>query len=378
MAQGSFPLAWLNQFTDPYAILGIPVTADERRIQKRYRTIAKVLHPDHFVHADEASEQFATNLLTRLVNPAYEKLRHEKGRKEHLALLRFKARQLNRQETPLNPSSKLAQQLVQRPVEEVEVFYEQAIAQLAESQFQTLDQFGAPTEQLCELNLVYLQLKLREVFVAERRTGLIAAPAPAPTPAVKMPVTAEPGSSYAQRHYKRAQEYAKNSNWSKAEQELRDAIRLESNKSDYHALLGWVYLKKQLPGMAKVYMGQALKLNPEDPLATKYAVKLGLRPAQQSTAKNGTKQPSSVLSKNGKVAPKSGDFARNGAHPDSRNGSVTRSYAYVSTNNQKGLLDPFPAWLDTIKEFLSGLFARSNSSNKEKPVPPRTHARQHR
>jgi curved DNA-binding protein CbpA len=353
----------------------VPVTADDRRIQKRYRTIAKVLHPDHFMQADETTEQFATSLLTRLVNPAHEKLRQEKGRKEYLALLRFKARQLNRQETPLNPTSKLAKQLVRCPVEEVEVFYEQAVSQLAESQFEPLEQFGVCTEQICELNLVYLQLKLREVFVAERRTGLVAAPAPTPTPVIKMPVVAEPGSSYAERHYKRAQEYTKNSNWSQAEQELRDAIRLESNKSEYHALLGWVYLKKQLPGMAKVYMGQALKLNPEEPLAAKYAVKLGLKAASQATAKADKKAPSSLMNKAGKVDSNGGELSRNGAHPGSKNGKVTRSYAYVSVNSQKGLLDPAPVWLEILKEFFSNLFARPD---KEKPAQPRTHARQHR
>ena len=277
MSQSSLPSKWLNQLTDPYAVLGISVVADDRRVQKRYRSVAMFLHPDRFGQADEATRQFASQMLARLVNPAYEKLKQEKGRAENVALLRLHVRRLNR-EAPLEPKSDLARQLIQYPASGVDVFYEQAIAQLSECQYQPLDQFEAITLQLSELNLVYLQLKMGEVFIREKRTGLVSAPEAKPiqfVPAADQPEKAT--ESYAQRHYRRAQEYMKNSKWTQAVQELRDAIKLEADKSEYHALLGVAYLQQNLPGMATVYLRQALKLNPNDSLAAKYAVKLGIK-----------------------------------------------------------------------------------------------------
>ncbi|OUL18696.1 hypothetical protein [Nostoc sp. 106C] len=82
---------------------------------------------------------------------------------------------------------------------------------------------------------------------------------------------------YAQRHYQRAIQYANLANWTRSVQELRDAIKLEPQNSDYHALLGVVHFQQNFPGMATVYIRQALKLNPQQPLALKYASKLNIK-----------------------------------------------------------------------------------------------------
>jgi Tfp pilus assembly protein PilF len=76
--------------------------------------------------------------------------------------------------------------------------------------------------------------------------------------------------NYAQRYYRRAVDYIKLANWNLAVQELREAIKLEPNQSDYYALLGLVHFKQKFRGMARVYLRQALKLNPQNPLALKY------------------------------------------------------------------------------------------------------------
>jgi len=276
MSQNLLSSDWLNQFSDPYAVLGVSVVADDRRVLSRYRTVAKLLHPDSQALPSEAAKQLAGQLFARLVNPAYQKLKQEKGRAENVALLRIKVRRLCR-EAPLSPKSELACKLVQHPVSDVDVFYEQAIAQLAESQYEPLDQFASITQELGELNLVYLQLKMGEVFTGEKRTGLVSAAEAKPlqfTPVVAAETVSE---NYAQRHYRRAQEYMKKNNWSQAVQELRDAIKIEADKSDYHALLGVAYLQQNLKGMATVYFRQALKLNPQDPIAIKFAAKLGIQ-----------------------------------------------------------------------------------------------------
>lgn len=272
MSQTSFSADWPNQFSDPYAILGLAVAADDRRVLKRYRTVAKLLHPDGFVGADAATTELATQLLTRVVNPAYQRLKQEKERADTLATLRFRVRRFNRDE-PLLAQFVPARQLLQKPPQELEVFYEQAVAALAESQFQPLGQFESVTQQLSELNSVYLYLKMGEPMIREKRSGIVAATQVKPIPPIE---TAQIVSTYGRRHYQRAIVYAKNANWPQAIAELRDAIRLEPDKAEYHSLIAKAYLMQNLMGMAKVHFRQALKFNPKDPLALDYVTRLKL------------------------------------------------------------------------------------------------------
>lgn len=306
MSQSSLPLDWTNKFTDPYAVLGISVTADDRRVLKRYRDIAKLLHPDRYALDGGNEKELATQLLARIVNPAYEQLKQEKGRTESVALLRIKVRRLCR-EGPLTPQSDIAHQLMEHPASAVDVFYEQAIAQLADSQYQQFDQFEIVTDQLSELNLVYLQLKMGEVFFREKRTGLVASNEAKPLQFTPTSAAFETSvESYDQRHYRRAQEYAKKANWTQVVQELRDAIKIKADKSDYHALLGVAYLQQNLQGMARVHLRQALKLNPNDPLATRFAAKLGLGDAASTTQQTNSKKNIGELKQSNDPSPKRG------------------------------------------------------------------------
>lgn len=299
MSQSSLVSDWVSRFTDPFAVLGIAVTAGDRRVQKRYRSVAMRLHPDRYIDVDDETKDLTEKLFARLVNPAYERLQQEKGRKEHLALLRLKVRKLTR-EGALTPKSEIARQLMERPVSDVDVFYEQAIAKFAETQFNPHENFEATTEQLVELNLVYLQLKMGDLGIQEKRTGLVAAEEAKPrqfTPAPTNPEVAV--ESYDQRHYRRAQEYSRKGAWSQVVLELKDAIKLKADKSEYHSLLGVAYLRleKPLMGMAKVHLKRAYELNPNDPYVLRFGAKLGLTdvtpPSPQQTngkhATNGTK-----------------------------------------------------------------------------------------
>ncbi len=314
MSYSVLPSDWIKKFADPYAILGIPVAADDRRVLKRYRDIAKLLHPDRYAMTEGNEKELATQLFARLVNPAYEQLKQDKGRAEHTALLRIKVRRICR-EGPLTPQSDIARKLMEHPATAVDTFYEQSISTLAESQYQLLDlhKFEAITEQLSELNLVYLQLKMGDGIVRERRTGLIAAAEARPVQFTPAPTNPEVVTeSYDQRHYRRAQEYAKKGAWTQAIQELRDAIKIKATKSEYHSLLGVAYLHQQkLPGMAKVHLKRAYELNPKDPLLLRFGPKVGLPitpPGRASTSvsNNGkrpqqtrSQAPSSTRSSNG-------------------------------------------------------------------------------
>jgi tetratricopeptide (TPR) repeat protein len=271
MSHNKFSLEWLNQFSDPYAVLGLSVAADERRVLKRYHNIAKILHPDRFTLNEESQDELAHQILARLINPAYQQLKKEKTRADVIAMLRFRARRLGRQ--PLMPQTAIARRLIQIPAPDLETFYEQAIAQLAELQFNPVYQFEPITQQLVELNLIYLHLKMGEPMIREKRTGIM--PSTPTVPVDFIPAeTAQMANIYAQRHYQRAHQYAKNANWMQAVAELRDALKLEPERSEYHSLLAKVYWMQNLKGMARVHFRQALKFNDQDPLALEYAAKL--------------------------------------------------------------------------------------------------------
>jgi curved DNA-binding protein CbpA len=284
MSQILFSPDWPDQLSDPYAVLGLSVAADERRVLKRYRNVAKRLHPDSLAQADPAMVILASQLLAKLVNPAYQHLKQEKERAEALAMLRIQVRRMNRDNTML-PQSPLAQKLLKMPLQSADVFYEQSVVELAESQYQQFDQFESITRQLADLNLAYLRLKMGEPVIREKRTGIVAAAEVKPVQFVNPDLQA--GINYAQRHYYRAQEYAKKPNWPQVVAELRDAIRLESNRAEYHSLLAKAYLMQNLVGMAKVHFRQALKFNPRDPLAMQYAAKLDLTGAEKTPVKAG-------------------------------------------------------------------------------------------
>ncbi len=270
----AFSPDWLKKLSDPYAVLGVSVAADDRRVLKRYRLVAKILHPDGYVSADPASGEQATQLFARLVSPAYQLIKQEKGRTEAVAMLRFQVRRMLREST-LVPQSQAARQLSQKHPQEADVFYEQAIAKLAEIQYQSLDQFAEVTEQINELNLVYLQLKMGDVFIREKRQGVVPVSSEIqPMPSVDQSASSVSQTDYARRHYERSQEYVKREEWVQAVSELKDAVKMEPSKAEYHALLGYSYLRQKMTGMAKAHIRRALELNPRDPLASNLASKL--------------------------------------------------------------------------------------------------------
>ncbi|NER80745.1 MAG: DnaJ domain-containing protein [Leptolyngbya sp. SIO1D8] len=282
MTSAVFSSDWIKNFSsDPYAVLGVAVTADERRISKRYRQVAKQLHPDQQLNADDAVREFANNVLTRLVNPAYQRIKQDKGRLETLATLRFKVRRLSR-EQKLVAEGALAQQLMNADEAEVDILYEKALSELSESQYTSAEIFAKQTAAITELNLIYLRCKMGDPVIREKRTGLVSAgafqqPVTAPTTQTPPgnPVANESSQvNYAQRHISRAKTYIANKSYPQAIQELRDAVRIDPSNSDYHAMLGQAYLLQKMVGMAKVHIRQALKLNAKNTVALKYAKKL--------------------------------------------------------------------------------------------------------
>ena len=280
-----YSVEWQNWLVDPYAVIGVPVTADGQRLLKRYRSVAKLLHPDRYIQADPALRELVTQLLTRLVNPAYGKIKDEVSQKEILVLIRLQAQQAAKDGTDLQTA--VARSLKSQPLGSVDSFYEQQVSAFSDRQYTDLHSFSETTRSLVELNAVYFQLKHGEPTWRPRRTGLMPTPStPKSNPSQSthhsdqhsaqhsaqtiVPPAPTSNHLYARRHYDRAKHYAQTSGWQEAINELKDAIRMDTSCGDYHALLGFVYFKQEQRGMARVHFKQALKLNPDDNLAKRF------------------------------------------------------------------------------------------------------------
>jgi tetratricopeptide (TPR) repeat protein len=283
MSQTLLPPGWVEKLCDPYAVLGISVIADDRQIFKRYHTLAKLLHPDRHAKNCNSDQKLATAIFSHLINPAYQQLKHRQKRLIAIAMLRSDARVL--EQKPLSSKNAIAQEMMEMPTPEAELFYEEAIACYGEAQYKSLDQFYQVTQQITILNLVYLRFHKPDLFLPQKAVSIIPEveikPVELTLTDVKPVLT-----NYAQRHYQRAIEYVRLEKWPLAVQELRDAIKLDPNNSDYYALLGLVHLKQKFIGMARVYICQALKLNPQNSLALKYASELKIQLGENTHPKS--------------------------------------------------------------------------------------------
>jgi tetratricopeptide (TPR) repeat protein len=283
MSQTLLPPGWVEKLCDPYAVLGISVIADDRQIFKRYHTLAKLLHPDRHPKNCNPDQKLATAIFSHLINPAYQQLKHRQKRLIAIAMLRSDARVS--EQKPLSSQSAIAQEIMKMSTPEAELFYEEAIACYAEAQYKSLDQFYQVTQQITILNLVYLRLHKPDLFLPQKAVPII--PEVEVNPVELTLTDVKPVlTNYAQRHYQRAIEYVRLGKWVIAVQELRDAIKLEPNNSDYYALLGLVHLKQKFMGMARVYICQALKLNPQNSLALKYAPELKIKLGENTNPKS--------------------------------------------------------------------------------------------
>ncbi|MEM9904470.1 MAG: tetratricopeptide repeat protein [Cyanobacteria bacterium P01_D01_bin.44] len=293
MVNAGFESEWINLAErDPYAAVGISVTAEDRRILKRYRQVAKLLHPDSLAGQDETTKAFANQVLSRVINPAYQRLKQEKTRSESLATMRFRVRRLARTDQ-LHPTFESAKQLLRIPEAEIEVFYENALTQLAENQFDSPNAFSTALEQLSQLNNVFLRRKMGDVVIREKRRGLMAA-TPAMRSEVETPEPDPPEINYAEKYGIRARAYLNQQNYEMAIQELREALKLEPNNAEYHSMLGQAYFVRKQYGMAKAHLKRASQLNPNHPIIRKYLEKIekiqpGAKKSSTGPKNNGTR-----------------------------------------------------------------------------------------
>ena len=276
---------------DPYAALGLSLNAEDRRILKRYHQIATLLHPDVQAGSNSSLNQVADQLIAKVINPAYQRLKQEKSRSEILANMRFRVRQLDRQDK-LTPSFESAQQLLRIPEAEVEVFYENTINQLAARQLDSIGEFGTVLSGLNQLNLAFLHRTIGKP-IRPKRTGLVAVD---PDPVTEDPQTEDPKPAeppvinYAEKYGIRARTYLNQRNYDLAIQELREALKIVPNGIELHSMLGQAYLMKKSYGMARAHLKRVLELNPNHSVALKYSQVLEKRVAEKRKAASQTVQ----------------------------------------------------------------------------------------
>lgn len=296
--QGLFNL----DFTDYHAILGIPVDSDIKEIRKRYLAIARRLHPDSCATENEADRQRAAELLSKLVNPAYEKLSQEKNYNEYCILLRLKGQQALKQQETVVLTGELSRQLASSP--DIDVSYRTALRELAEKQYKQLSQALEISGQISELNLVYLMRKESrgEAIGARRAAASSATTSPqgsvgaSTIPRSAAPTQSRPPQAPPTRdalvagYLRRSQEFEAKQNFPRAILELRDAIKLDPTNSDCHSRLGMIYLKTNQNTMAKIHFNKALELNPQDAVALDGKSRLEASSGSQTTtSKSDTK-----------------------------------------------------------------------------------------
>ena len=295
------------ELTDYHAILGIPLAADPNLIRKRYLKIAHSLHPDTCKAVDDSERRQASELLSKLVNPAYENLKG-KTRHEYQIVLSQMGKRLAKEGGATAVTSAAAKALLNTNPATLEAEYQKALKALTATQYQSLGAIADTIGDLSELNLVYLMRKegagLGQPAASRPATSRPAASPPAaPGAPPSQPADDDPPPpSMLDPYIRRAREYMEKNNFSKAVLELRDGLKLDPNDSTCHSLMGLTYLKQNQVSMAKVHISKALQADPQNSLAQKadqaLARAIGKKTAagSRTTASNGKQKPNEKTS----------------------------------------------------------------------------------
>ncbi len=263
---------------DHHAVLGVSLDAEPKQIRLRYLKIAQKLHPDK-CRSDTATIKPAGQILSKLVNPAYEQLSRKNTFAEHQLILTQIGKRLagveNREK--ISVKSPLAQELLTAG-DSVELIYPKLLKKLADEQYKSLAQVVKEIEAISELNLVYLMLKsdrlinrnntpavnkaiAKKTIVAQPQPKITqASPASDTTAKVEEPTK----ESRIAMFINRAQQYISKGEFDRAIQELRDALRIDPNHATTHAVIGRAYLHQKQLKMANIHIDKAWKVEPHN------------------------------------------------------------------------------------------------------------------
>ncbi|MEO0458152.1 MAG: DnaJ domain-containing protein [Cyanobacteria bacterium P01_A01_bin.114] len=285
--QGLFKL----DVVDYHAVLGVSVESDPKQVRKRYLKIARKLHPDSLRNANDEQKQQASELLSKLVNPAYETLSQEKSTVEHNVILRLKGEQLQQQPILLKLSSEKAKTLSNS--NNLDYDYSNEIKSLSTDQYESLETVLRVIGELSELNAVYVM-----------RKGGVGSPPPQAEADTETATSTEtdaadsstPAVPYRRRrdviidsYLNRAKEFEYKRNYTRAIVELREAIKAHPDSGRCHSRLAELYMKSGQTTMSSIHCKRALELNPKDAAALELQKKFdkqGKRDAKTAKSKS--------------------------------------------------------------------------------------------
>lgn len=283
-------------FIDHHAVLGVAVDAEIKEVRKRYLQVARILHPDSCGIKNAEEKKLASDLLAKLVNPAYEKLSVERYRPEYLLILAQIGKRAAQEGVAQELTTELAQQLLIAP--NTVAFYHNAIAEIAENQFTDFQKAVENISMISELNLVYL-LKTSERTFNSPRPGVTENTSPA-SPVTSSPIPSAKENTPTAQYINRAQDLIAKNQFAAAKVELQDALKLEPKNSRCHSLIALVYFQQNQLKMAKIHFDNALKLDPNDKLALEWKPKvdraLGI---QTPNGESPTKKPEKTSGQSG-------------------------------------------------------------------------------
>lgn len=280
---------FLLDIADHYAVLGLPVDAGSKVVRKAYLKIAQRLHPDTCKIKNETERQLASDLLSKLVNPAYEKLSKQGSWSEFQVVLKQLSRQLaQNKDGTLKLQSAIAQDLSQN-LAELELEYNKKVREIAQSNYKDVNAVLENIATLSELNLVFLKHNVQaETGLLSKTTGASKStsssvasnvplsgtrPSASGKPATPQPDTTTPAKTTISSSFEaalwRGEQHLLKKNFAKAALEFREAIKLDPNSVRAHALMGMSYLQQKQLAMAKVHIKKAYVAKPSDPTARK-------------------------------------------------------------------------------------------------------------
>ena len=245
------------------------MTADATQIRKKYLKLAKILHPDLPGRSADETE-FAKNFLAKMVNPAYQLLSNDRERGEYFATLRLFAQTLKQKQFQFEPQSDVAKKLQKFPHA---TNYNKFFNEITELQYQSLDKLLDYTNDLSELNLIYLIMQDDIIPMSIVK--------PKDSDDTTIGSAAKPASP-ALRNIQFAQLMIDKKQWVEAIKELRAGEKLDPNNAKIYALIGLVQMNQGIAVMAKNSFQKALKLDPKEPTALKYVNQVS-SPAQQAS-----------------------------------------------------------------------------------------------
>lgn len=260
-------------FVDYHAILGVSLDADVKQIRKRYYKVARRLHPDALLAATDTEKQQASEFLSKMVNPAYEKLTQEKEMAEYQVVLRLKGAALSRQSESLNLQTEAAKALL--AANNALNLYTNSLNQLASQQYESLEHMLDVTGKISELNLAYLVNSAGSAATASTpSTSSGRAPAPAANSATSAkPKPPPPPSPKQQRasiidsYLNRAKQSELKRDFPQAILEMREAVKAHPNSAPCHAQLASIYFQASQVTMARIHLKRALEIDPKNQVA---------------------------------------------------------------------------------------------------------------